>query len=149
MERAAFSFSRRKIVLGLAGTAVAAAVAVPALRPAAGERARRLLASNGLTRGFLSLADAGQGEWQAQVGSVFTVEGGYRMRLAGVQPLQSEGARPPQAWRERAFIAVFELAGGVTLAGDLIYTVAHPEYGALPLFLSASDDPRRMFAVFN
>jgi len=37
------------------------------------------------------------------------------------------------------------------MAGDLIYTVSHPEYGAFPIFLSATDSrtPGRMLAVFN
>ncbi|MDQ4088275.1 MAG: hypothetical protein M3177_09760, partial [Pseudomonadota bacterium] len=146
MERTSSTLSRRNILAGLAGVAVTAVVATTAFRPSVGERARRVLASNGLTRRFLSLADAEQGEWQAQVGSVFSVEGGYRMRLAGVRPLQSVGARPPEATRDRAFVAVFEVADGMTMAGDLIYTATHPQYGRLPLFLSASGDPRRMLA---
>ena len=149
MERAASLLSRRRVVIGLAGGVVAAMVATPLLRPSAEPRVRRLLASNALTRRFLSLAHAEQGEWTAQVGSHFSVDGGYRLRLAGVRPLQSSGARPDHVSRDRAFVAVFDVLGGMTMAGDLIYSVAHPQYGRLPLYLTTSDNPRRMLAVFN
>jgi hypothetical protein len=87
-------------------------------------------------------------EWTTQIGSTFTVGGGYALRLAGVEPLQSEGERPP-GLRDRAFAAVFDVARGGTLPGDLIYTVSHPQYGPLQLFMSATSNPRRMLAIFN
>jgi hypothetical protein len=149
MDRTASTLSRRNILLGLAGAAVSAVVATTALAPAAGERTRRVLAGNRFTRRFLSLADAGQSEWTSQVGSAFTLDGGYRLRLAGVRPLHSQGARPASVARDRAFAAVFEVLGGAPLAEDLIYSARHAHYGALPLFLTGTDDPRRMLAVFN
>jgi hypothetical protein len=149
MERAASTLSRRNILIGLASAAVCALIATPALRPSVGGRTRRLLAANPFTRRFLSLANAEQDEWSAQVGSDFAVEGGYTLRLAGVRPVPSEGPRPPEATRRRGFIAVFDVRGGMTLASDLIYTVSHPQYGPLQIFLSATGDPRRMFAYFN
>ena len=140
--------SRRKILIG--GATVAAAVAaVPLLRPGAGSTTRRLLASNGLTRRFLSLADAEADEWAAQVGSTFTVEGGYQLNLAGVRPLSSPGPRPASVSRRSAFVAVFEVLDGRTMAGDLIYTLRHSQYGRLPVFLTVSENPGRMLAVFN
>jgi hypothetical protein len=149
MEQAAFPKpSRRRILIG--GATVAAAVAaVPLLRPGAGSRTRRLLASNGLTRRFLSLADAERDEWAAQVGSNFAAEGGYRLKLAGVRPLRSEGARPSSVSRQSAFVAVFDVLDGRTMAGDLIYTLRHSQYGRLPIFLTVSEHPGRMLAVFN
>jgi len=149
MERTASLLSRRHALIGLAGAAVAAIVATPLLRPSAEPRMRRLLAGNAFTRRFLSLAHAEQGEWAAQVGSNFSVDGGYRLRLAGVRPLQSAGERPGHVSRDRAFVAVFDVVGGMTMAGDLIYSVAHPQYGSLPIFLTTSDSSRRMLAVFN
>lgn len=149
MEQAAAPLSRRNILLGLAGAAVTAVVATTALRPSLGDRGRRVLASNPLTRRFISLADAEQGEWQAQVGTDFTAEGGYTLRLDGVRPLNSQGARPAGVARDRAFAAVFDVRGGMTMAGDLIYSVTHPQYGRMPLFLTATADPKRMLAVFN
>jgi hypothetical protein len=148
MERAS-TVSRRNLLAGLAGVAVTAVLATAAFRPTVGERARRALAGNGFTRRFLSLAEAGQREWAAQIGSVFEVQGGGTMRLAGVRALQSSGARPPSVTRDRAFVAVFDVMNGMTMAGDLIYTISHPQYGPLPIFLSASGNPRRMMAVFN
>ena len=149
MEKAATTVSRRNILLGVAGAAVAAVVSAPLWQPDAGQRTRRLLAGNPFTRRFLSLAHAEQAEWAAQVGSTFTAEGGYRLRLSGVRPLPSSGVRPSEAWRERAFVAVFEVMNGMTMPGDLIYRLNHSQYGALPVFLNASGDPGRMLAVFN
>lgn len=149
MERVPSSVSRRNLVIGAGAAAVAAMVAAPKLFPGAERGTRRLLASNSLTRGFLSLADASHAEWAAQVGSVFTVDGGYRLKLAGIRPLQSGGARPAGLGRDRAFLAVFDVLGGLTMPGDLIYGASHAQYGALPLFLSATGESRQMFAVFN
>src|SRR5687767_3902691 len=149
MDRAASNPTRRNVLIGVAGAAVAAVVAAPFLRPGMSDGTRRLLAGNRFTRRFLSLADAGQAEWAAQAGSVFTAEGGYRLRLAGVRPLLSTGVRPPEVARRSAFLAVFDVLDNMTMAGDVIYDLRHGQYGRLPVFLSASDDPRRMFAVFN
>ncbi|HWT11378.1 MAG TPA: hypothetical protein VN231_01345 [Allosphingosinicella sp.] len=149
MERAASAVSRRNILIGMGAAAVTAGVAVTAFGPAPTSRARRLLASTPFTRRFLSLAHAERSEWAAQVGSDFSVAGGYALRLAGVRPLQSAGERPSNVSRERGFVAVFDVRRGVSMAGDLIYTIAHPQYGRLPVFLTATDDPRRMLAVFN
>ena len=149
MERVPSSVSRRNLVIGAGAPAVAAVVAAPKMVPRADPRARPALASISVTRRFLSLADAGQAEWAGQVGSVFTVEGGYRLKLAGVRPLQSSGQRPSGLGRDRAFLAVFDVLGGLTMPGDLIYGASHAQYGALPLFLSATGEARQMFAVFN
>ena len=149
MERAAPSPSRRNVLLGLAGVAAAGLVATARWIPSAEERTRRILASNPVTRRFLSLANAEQGEWAQQVGSEFRVEGGYRLKLAGIESSRSIGERPQQVTRRRGFIAVFDVLDGASMAGDLIYSASHSQYGSLPLFLSASGSPSRMFAIFN
>ncbi|MGZ8337368.1 MAG: DUF6916 family protein [Allosphingosinicella sp.] len=149
MERATSHLSRRNLLIGAAGAAIVTVVALPTWRPLSGERTRRLLAGNPLTRRFVSLGNAGMREWEAQIGAAFTASGGYRLRLAGVRPLTSRGARPPSVRRRRAFLAVFDIADGRTMASDLIYTLAHADYGPMPLFLTASDSPARMHAVFN
>jgi hypothetical protein len=136
------------VLIATAGAAVCAIVALPMLRPVVGEQTRRLLASNPLTRQFLPLASAEQGEWEAQVGTVFTAAGGRSLRLAGVRPLESSGVRPA-GLRRRAFLAVFDVAGGLAMAGHTIHSLTHPQYGAMELFLSPSDTPARMYAVFN
>ena len=148
MERAALGLSRRNILVGAAGAAVCAIVATPLLRPVVGDRARRLLASNPITRRFVSLDDAGQAEWAAQVGTVFTASTGQRLRLAGVRPFESPGERPA-GLRRSAFAAFFDVAGGAAMAGDVIYTLAHPQYGPTRVFLGVTDTPGRMLAVFN
>ena len=148
MERAASSLSRRNILIGAAGATVCAIVAAPLLRPVVGERTRRLLAGNPITRRFLSLADAEQAEWAALVGSVFAESGGRTLRLAGVRPLLSAGERPA-GLRDRAFLAVFDVAGRAAMAGEMIYALTHPQYGAAQVFLSQSDRQGRMLAVFN
>ncbi|HEV2865577.1 MAG TPA: hypothetical protein VGX37_03610 [Allosphingosinicella sp.] len=149
MERAVLPLSRRNILAGLTAAAVAGVIAATSFNQTAGRGARRLLATNPLTRHFLSLATAEHQEWQAQVGSEFAVDGGYKLRLAGVEPLASRGIRPPEVTRHSAFIAVFEVVGNAAMPGDLIYSAAHPQYGRLPLFLTASETPRRMLALFN
>jgi hypothetical protein len=149
MDRSDSTPSRRNVLIGVGAAAVAAVVATPLLRPGMGDATRRVLAGNRFTRRFLSLATAGQAEWAAQVGSVFTAEGGYRLRLAGVRPLASSGARPPEVARRSAFVAVFDVLNGMTMPGEMIYNLRHGDYGRLPVFLNASDEPRRMLAVFN
>lgn len=149
MEKAATTLSRRNLLLGLAGAAFAAVATSPLWQPTAGQRTRRLLAGNSFTRRFLSLAHAEQAEWTALTGSVFSAGGGYRLRLAGVRPLPSSGQRPPEAWRDGAFVAVFEVLDGMTMPGELIHTLSHSQYGRLPVFLTASGEAGRMLAVFN
>lgn len=115
-------------------------------------KARQLAASQPWARRFLSLSQGTLAEWEAQIGSVFSVGGGISMRLAGVRAFASPGARPRGVSRKSAFLAVFDVEGGAQMASDLIYTVSHPQYGPLQMFLSASADPRspaRMLAVFN
>jgi hypothetical protein len=149
MERAASTLSRRHLLAGVAGAAVVALVALPSWGPPAGDRARRLLAGNPLTRRFLSLAYAEMDEWAAQVGTGFTASSGHRLRLAGVRPLPSGGRRPASVARRRAFAAFFDITSGGAMAGDLIYQVRHRHYGTMPLFLTATSSPARMLAVFN
>ena len=67
------------------------------------------------------------------------------------RPLASGGARPWNLGRDRAHLAVFDVIGGMTMAGDLIYSARHPQYGEIPIFLTVPDAarPGRMHAVFN
>jgi hypothetical protein len=149
MEVARSKLSRRSII-GIIGAAAAGAVALVSttFRPTVSRQARRVLASTPLTRGLLSLSQAEMDEWGTQIGSTFTVGGGYALRLAGVRPMESEGERPASL-RQRAFAAVFEVTRGGAMPGDLIYRVSHPQYGPMQLFLSATSNPRQMIAIFN
>lgn len=153
MEKTDNKLSRRKMLL-VAGGGVAAASALIAgpMRQQVLRTAREVITITRIGRSIVSLANAGYDEWAAQVGSTFTIGGSTSLRLTGVRALPSAGARPASLSRTEAFVAVFDPMGGRTLAGDLIYTATHPEYGPMPLFLSAAGDPRtpaRMLAVFN
>jgi hypothetical protein len=151
MEDTVNALSRRKMML-ITGGAVACAGALIAtpFREQIAATARRAMTSTTFGRSLVSLADAGYDEWTAQIGSTFTLAGGTNLTLAGIRPLPSAGTRPAGLGRDRAFAALFDTGGGQRLAGDLIYTASHPEYGTLPLFLSSTGDARgRMLAVFN
>lgn len=152
MEKPGFRLSRRNalVIVGGAAVAMGAVLAAP-YKALITRRGRELARAQPFLRRLLSLADAGYDEWLDQVGSVFAVGGGTGMSLFGVEPLNSSGARPLNL-RDRAFLLHFNVLNGGTMAGDLIYTVSHPQYGPLRIFLSASTDrrtPGRMLAVFN
>jgi len=151
MEETDKVLSRRNMLLMAGGTVAAASAVIAAPFAKQIRRASQLVPELLVSRQPPSLANAGYQEWLSQVGSVFAVAGRTSMALVGVRPLPTSGARPSNVTRTQAFVAVFDPRGG-TLAGDLIYTVLHPTYGALPIFLSAASDPRtptRMLAVFN
>jgi len=154
MEKTASFLSRRKLLVATGGVAaVAVAVMESPFGAVVNRTARDIARREPVLRGsMLSLADAGYDEWTDQVGSVFNVGGGDSLKLVDVTPLDSPGARPVGLARDRAFLAKFDVQNGRSLAGDLIYTVAHPQYGAQQIFLSSSFDPNlpgRMTAVFN
>ena len=151
MENAQPRLSRRHLLLGLTGGAAATALLAPALSPGVGRKARELAVRSGVGRRFFSLDYASLREWGEMVGSTFRVTGGYALKLVGVRPLISTGARPWNLGRDRAFLAVFDVMGGMSMAGDLLYSARHPQYGEIPIFLSAADPatPGRMHAVFN
>ena len=152
MEKTESALTRRRMML-ITGGAVAGAGALIAapFREEIAATVRQVVTSTPLGRGLVSLATAGYDEWAAQVGSIFTLGDGTRLTLAGVRAFPSTGLRP-RGGRDRAFVALFDAAGGRSPAPDLIQTANHAQYGPLPLFLSATGDPRmpgRMLAVFN
>ena len=152
MENSVTKLSRRKVLVGGGAVATLGAVVASPLSVPIAREAQGLIATQPWARGMLSLAEAGYDQWLEQVGSAFTLGGGMSMQLAGIRALASEGSRPMAVARRTAFVAMFDAAGGQTLAGDLIYTANHRQYGPLQIFLSASTDPRtpgRMLAVFN
>jgi hypothetical protein len=152
MEKTDKALSRRKLLVAGGAAAVAGSVLIASSKSAISRRSRSLIRAQPFLRRLLSLADAGYDEWAAQVGSLFAVGGGNPIQLVGVRALNSGGERPPGLGRDRAFVAMFNVLGGGTMAGDLIYTASHPEYGPLQIFLGASSDPAtpgRMLAVYN
>jgi hypothetical protein len=144
-------FSRRTMVGSLAAVGTIAAVGMVAQKGAvtggSNSLARALLGS---ARGPASLAAAEMEGWQAAVGTNFSLAGSLNMRLVGVRPLASAGARP-SGLRRRAFIAIFELPAFAQLPGDLIYTLANSTYGRLDLLLAetAGRGAQRLQAVLN
>ena len=152
MEKTDGALTRRKMML-ITGGAVAGAGALIAapFREEIAATVRQVVTSSPVGRGLVSLANAGYDEWAAQVGSIFTLGDGTRLTLAGVRAFPSAGVRP-RGGRDRAFVAQFDAGNGNSPAPDLIHTANHAQYGPLPLFLSATGDPRttgRMLAVFN
>lgn len=145
--------SRRNVLIAGGGAVAAAgAFAISPLSNPLTAQARDLLAGQSWARTFLSLARGTFAEWQSVVGSNFAIGGGGTLRLAGVVAFASSGARPYDVARRSGFLAVFEAGRGQTLAGDLIYTITHAQYGPLQIFLTASPDARQpgtMHAVFN
>lgn len=144
--------NRRKAML-VAGGAVATAGALLAspFRDELKTAGRQALASTGVGRGFLSLAQGSYDEWAGEVGATFSLGGSTSIRLVGVRALNSGGARP-QGVRAQAFAAFFEPQGGQTIAPDLIYTANHPTYGPMPIHLASaagSRTPGQMVAVFS
>ncbi len=154
MERTGAFLSRRRLLLGLGALATAAAAIVSKpLRTLVLTRSRELVrAQPVLSRLLISLADADFLEWRDQIGTNFAVGGGANMKLVSLIGLAVPGPRPPDLGRSQAFMALFDVQNGGTLAGDLIYTVSPLRYGPFQIFLSASTDPNlphRMTAVFN
>ena len=147
-EKAALS--RRAVMAGAGALVVTAAAATTAAQwgrvDPISRKMRELLR---LRPRPVSLATAEVEDWMAASGAQFTVAG-YRLRLAGVRRLQA-GERP-EGLRQQPFVAVFDLLSRARLPGDLIYTIAHPDYGSFDIFLTNAPlpwFPRRMHAVFG
>ena len=145
MGETASCVSRRSVIGALALAGLLAACSRPAAAP---ERQKRELAA---IRGQ-ALARGGIGDWERLAGGIFQVTAGFRLRLAGVRPLESGGARPPDLGRASAFLALFDVLDGQDMPGDLIYTMSTTGLGPLDVFLSrapTAEFPHRMHAVFN
>jgi hypothetical protein len=154
MERTGASLSRRRLLIGLGGAATAAAAIVKTpLGPVIATRVRELVRTQPvLSRMLISLADADFLEWRDQIGTSFALGGGTNMKLVSLIGMAVPGPRPANLGRSQAFMALFDVQNGATMAGDLIYTVSPLRYGPFQIFLSASSDPslpHRMSAVFN
>lgn len=150
MEKPSFRLSRRSTLVALGGAAVTAGAVLAASRTTLlSQSGGGSTGSTSGSRTTVNLATAEYETWLAQVNTKFT-GGGYTLKLVGVAPLNSAGVRPDPL-RDRAFALNFDLAAGQTMAGDLIYTISHPQYGPLQIFLSGTgpQTPSRMLAVFN
>ena len=145
LENAPHRLSRRHVIVGATAVTMAGAAGAVFFRRALGRAQVRGEAV--ATR--RPLIQASDGDWMAQVGTTFLVQGGYRLRLAGVRTIGPANARVASMSRSRAFVAVFDVLDGRTLAGDLIYSVQHPSSGWMPIYFSETDSPSRILAVFN
>ena len=145
LEKAPHKLSRRHVVAGAAGLGVVALAANAVTRAPTGP------AQTSTTASFVErrpLIQATRADWETQIGTIFRVVGGYRMRLTGTRAFYNAENRPAGV-RRRGFMAVFEVLDGKTMTGDLIYGMWQREYGGMQLFLSNSGDSRIMHALFN
>jgi hypothetical protein len=141
--------NRRNILLGLAGGAVVAGGFTVQQSGGAGAFAE-MLNPTGLGRRGVSLATAEKEDWAQQVGTLFTAETGHVLKLTGVQAFRELGERP-DALRDRAFAASFDVVKGDPLPAEQLFAVNHNEGGTFDIFLTGGipDKPLRMLAVFG
>ena len=142
--------SRRNLLAGAGAAALLAGAAWMYLSPSQPGGTAEPRATPAQRAQGRALATSEMNGWQTIVGTEFETAG-FRLKLVGVQPLPSVGARPADVTRHRAFVAVFEILSGGTMPGDLIYTM-RSERQVLDVFLtnaSTREFPNRMHAVFN
>ncbi|HEV2745790.1 MAG TPA: hypothetical protein VGW34_00650 [Allosphingosinicella sp.] len=146
------SVSRRKLLVGLTGAAVAAgAVAAPgvplsllASQKGAGE-------ASWWEREYWTLEGAGAEEWKAQIGHAFRIagnKGAQWLRLVEVEALASPGRRPRNVARRSAFSVVFEATQPVMIGSDRIFAVGNRSYSGMRIFLTRTGI-RRLQGIFN
>ena len=118
--------SRRKAMYAIGGgVAVAGGLAVPIL----GQMTPKGGGSGGgslWSRPAANLATAGMSEWQAMIGSTFSIiheKGTASVRLQAVDALPSAGVRPPDVSRDKAFAVKFAKPNKDVPAGDRVYIV--------------------------
>jgi hypothetical protein len=128
-------FSRRTMLVGASGAAVAAAAG--------------LGTTTGVLAATVPLSTAEYNDWLAKVGTNFTAHTGHVLKLVQVERLASSGIRP-EPLRDYAFVARFDISRGGGLA-EGSYIVTHPGGTTFQIFLSKGgpDKPARMLAVFN
>jgi hypothetical protein len=130
--------SRRHILLGLGGAAVAGTANVG------------LLAQSLSAVGTGTLGTAGHADWLAQVGSNFTAASGQVLKLTSVQAYGGAGSRPA-AVRPTGFAARFDIIRGGALPEGR-HLVAHAQRGGtFEIFLTKAgpSTPLGMRADFN
>ena len=156
MTKEAEIVSRRGVMAGLAGTALAAGgAAVWALPTGWYDSKVAAVSASWWERRRWTLATAGSREWTRLLGGAFVLFAGgreIRLWLSEVNALPSPGTRPPEVSRKQAFVAVFDSRGVRLPVEDRIYRVAHVRYGDLQVYLKPFGDPSRpnlMEAVFN
>jgi hypothetical protein len=142
-------FSRRNMLLGVAGTATVGGIAA-AQRFTSADSLEQLLRPVQLGRRGVPLGSAEVDDWSLQVGSMFTAHTGHLLKLVDVQRFREDKNRPA-GLRAKAFVARFDVAEGGAMPGEAIYRVNHPEGGVFDILLSGGipGNPLRVAAVFN
>ena len=140
------SVNRRTVITGLCASGLIAACSSS---PAMDEPQSQAMAA-ARAQGQ-ALANGEMDRWSAKVGTEFTTAG-FRIKLAGVQPLESTGVRPANVTRDSAFRVLFDVLDGGQMPGDIIYGLSASGVGPLDVFISSvgtREYPNRMDAVFN
>jgi hypothetical protein len=138
------SLNRRTVITGLCASGLVGACSAARPTPPPTPQAKAAAQGQALATGEMD-------RWAAKVGTEFNAMG-FRLTLAGVQPLQSTGVRPASVARHGAFLVVFDVIAGGQMPGDLIYAMRAPGVGPLDIFIASaatSQFPNRMDAVFN
>ena len=142
------SVSRRHVVAGIGASGLIGAFSFAAVKTQ--QQLEKELKTTGQTTQPSTLATSEKDRWSRMVGDEFT-GGGFRLKLMGIQALNSKGERPPEVTRDAAFLAVFEVISGGYMPGDLIYRMSTRNQ-VLDIFLANAftpEFPRNMHAVFN
>ena len=141
------SVSRRHVVAGMCASGLLGAFSFAAVKLQQQQKNLEPVTGSVQTE---PLATSEMDRWSRMVGNEFTGSG-FRLKLMGVQPLNSQGVRPPEVTRDAAFLAVFEVLSGGYMPGDLIYRLTNRNQ-VVDIFLANAftpQFPRNMNAVFN
>ena len=140
-------FSRRNMLLGMGGAAVATAASAQASGGAGSFP--QLLGPAGQGKSGGPLDAAAYDAWSAQVGSRFRAHTGHVLKLVDVQAYSSAGSRP-RGVRNQGFVARFDVSRGAALPEGRYY-VAPPSGSPFEILLTKGgpDKPLRMLADFN
>lgn len=142
------SLSRRHVVAGMCASGLLSVFSFAAVRLQQQQQQKTAQPLAGQTQ-TQPLATSEMDRWSRMVGDEFTGQG-FRLKLKGVQALNSKGVRPEEL-RDNAFLAVFEVLSGGYMPGDLIYRMSTRNQ-VLDIFLANAftpQFPRNMNAVFN
>jgi len=142
--------SRRNMLLGLAGGAVAAGGITVQQTGIGSESFAELLRPVGLGRRGVNLATASKDDWALHVGTFFTAQNGHVLKLVDVQGFR-ERTKRPAGHRAQAFVARFDIASDGARPGEGIHRVNHAEGGEFDIFLAPGHPsaPLRMLATFG
>jgi hypothetical protein len=119
------TLSRRRAMYVIGGGAVVAGGIAPILGQLANKN-NTTSTSSLWAKPATDLAHAGMSQWQAMIGSSFTIvheKGTATVRLQAVDALPSSGIRPPDVTRDKAFAVKFAKPSKDVPAGDRVYTV--------------------------